>query len=143
MSMNVLKGWPLGVALEMSYPPADGEAIVAGMAVKLNVAGELIKATGAAKEVASMALDAQSAFDVVESGKLAVLIGNAMIQTDQFVAGAYPIGTELEVSAVAPGLVRVKTVATAPTYGWVQGTAVVDGVTMLTILKPIPFGVAA
>lgn len=145
MAMNVTKGWPLGGALEDSAKPKAGEDIIAGMAVKKDSSGELVKADGTAKEQAYMALDSQDAFDVVEALRLPYIIGNAQIQTDQFVAGSYSVGDELQVSETGgeEGLVKVHTGGTAPTYGWVDKVETVDGVTMLTINKPDPMGTAS
>ena len=145
MAMNVTKNWPLGGALEDSAKPKDLEGIIAGMAVKKDASGELIKAVGAVKEQAYFALDSQDAFDVIESKRIPYILGNAQVQTDQFVAGAYVPGDELQVSVTGgeEGLVKVHLGAGAPTYGWVDAVEVVDGVTMLTINKPIPMGAAS
>jgi len=143
MAMNVTKNWPLGGALEDSAKPKVAEAIIAGMAVKLDLAGELIKADGTALEDAYFALDSQDSFDVVEAEKLPYLVGNAQVQTDQFVADTYAPGDKLQVASGADaGKVKKHTGGTAPTYGSVQATEVVDGLTMLTINKPIPLGKA-
>ncbi len=145
MAMNVTKNWPLGGALEDSAKPKALEGIIAGMAVKRDAAGELVKADGTAKEQAYFALDSQDAFDVIEADRLPYILGNAQVQTDQFVAGAYAPGDELQVSVTGgeEGLLKVHLAAGAPTYGWVDAVETVDGITMLTINKPLPMGAAA
>jgi len=144
MAFNVKKGWPLGGALEDSAKPKAGEGIVAGMAIKKDSSGELVKATGAALEVSYMALDNQDAFDVVEADKLPYILGNAIVQTDQFVAGAYAVNDALQVSTVGAeaGKLVVHTGGTAPTWGWVDELVTVDGVSMLSVVKPVPMGEA-
>lgn len=144
MAMNVTKNWPLGGALEDSAKPKAGEGIIAGMAVKKDAAGELVKATGAAKEQAFFALDSQESYDVIESDRIPYIIGNAQVQTDQYLADTYLPGDELAVSTVGgeEGLLKKHTGGGEPTYGWVDGVETVDGVVMLTINKPIPMGAA-
>lgn len=144
MAMNVTKNWPLGGAVEDSAAPLAGEGIVAGMAIVKNAAGLLVKAVGAPKEQAYMALDSQDSYDVIEADRLPYILGNAQVQTDQFVAGAYAPGDELQVSTVPAeaGLVTLHLGLGAPTYGWVDAVETVDGVLMLTINKHMPNGAA-
>ena len=145
MAMNVVKGWPLGGALDHNVAPTAGEGIVAGMFVKRStVTGKLVKATGAVKEVAMFALDDQSAKDVVEADKIPLLIMNAICETDQFIAGAYVPQDELEVSPVPAeaGKIRKKLVAAAPTVGWVDDVVIVDGIPMLRFILIGPTGAA-
>lgn len=151
MAGNVKKGWPLGCALEDSATFTDGAAIVAGMAVKKDAStGKLVKATGAAKEVAFHALDRQAASDVETSGKLPYIIGNAICTTDQFVAGTYTPGDELIVKGLvtgAEGKVKERSGATgeaaAPTYGWFDRFEVIEGVNQMVFIKPVPNGKAS
>jgi hypothetical protein len=146
MAMNVVKGWPLGGALDHNVAPTAGAGIVSGMFVKRDsVTGKLVKATGAVKEVAMFALDDQSAKDVAEADKIPLLIMNAIVETDQFIAGVYTYGDELEVSPVLAenGKIRKKVVAAAPTVGWVDDIVTVDGIPMLRLILIGPTGAAA
>ena len=142
MAFNVKKNWPLGGALEDSAKPKDGEGLVSGMFVKKDANGELVKADGSADEVAFMLVDNQDAFDVVESQRVPYIIGNAIVQTDQYEVDTYVPGDKLEVSAATPGKVRKATGGGAPTIGWVDGLETIEGLAMLTIIKPIPMGEA-
>jgi hypothetical protein len=145
MAMNVTKNWPLGGALEDSAKPKTGEDIIAGMAVKKDAAGELVKADGSSKEQAYFALDSQDAYDVIEADRIPYILGNAQVQTDQYLADAYAPGDELQVSATVTeeGLLKKHLGAGAPTYGWVDAVETVDGIVMLTINKPLPMGEAS
>ena len=146
MAMNVVKGWPIGGALDHNVAPTAGEGIVAGMFVKRDATtGKLVKADGSAKEVAMFALDDQDAFDVVEADKIPVLISNAMVETDQFIAGSYAPGDELEVSSAGgeEGKLREHTGGGSPTVGWVDELVTVDGIPMIRLILIGPIGAAA
>lgn len=145
MAMNVVKGWPLGGALDHNVAPTVGAGIVAGMFVKRDSStGKLVKATGAAKEVAMFALDSQSDYDVIAADRIACIVSGAMVETDQFVADTYTPGEEMEVSTAGgeSGKVRTKTAATAPTVAWVDSLSTVDGVPMLRLILAGPIGTA-
>ncbi len=145
MTMNVARGWPADSALQDNFPPKDGENIIEGMAIKLDNNNEWIKADGSPKEVAWFALDSQDAKDVIGSKRLPAILGNCIVETDQFVTAAYTPGMELQVSTTVgqEGLVMPHAGGTAPTYGWVVRVSVeYDGTTMLQFAKPVPFGTA-
>jgi len=146
MAMNVVKGWPLGGALDHNVAPTAGEGIVAGMFVKRDATtGKLVKADATVKEVAMFALDDQGAFDVIEADKIPVLIMNALVETDQFIAGAYAPGDELQVSEVGgeEGKLKKHLGAGAPTVGWLDDVVTVDGIPMLRLILVGPIGAAA
>lgn len=145
MAGNVLKGWPLGSALEDSAPFAPGVTIATGAAVKFNAAGQLVLATGAALEVAFQALDTTASSDVISSGKLPFIIGNAICSTDQIVTGTSPSpGQELIIGLGAnAGRLKVRVLpgeATQPTYGWFQRFMVIEGINHLVYIKMVPNG---
>lgn len=146
MAMNVVKGWPLGGALDHNVAPTAGEGIVAGMMVKRDgTTGKLVKCDGTVKEVGMFALDDQAAFDTTEADKIPVLISGAMVETDQFIAGVYSPGDELQVSATGgeEGKIKGHLGAGAPTIGWVDDVVTVDGVAMLRFILIGPVGAAA
>ena len=145
MAGNVIKGWPLGSALDGNARVAPGATIVAGDAVRRNAAGELVLATGAALEVAFHALDRSAASDVIEARSLPFIIGNAICSTDRFVAGTSPApNQELIVgSGVNAGRLKVRVLpgeATQPTYGYFERFEVIQGVNQLVFIKPVPLG---
>lgn len=141
--MNVKKGWPLAHPFEHSAKPKIGEAIVAGMAVKRDANGELVKADGTVLEVSFMALDDQAAYDVVEADRLPFAIGNMIVMTDQYAAGVYAPGDSVVVDSGNPGMLKVGPGgAGEPTWGWVDSLETIEGVAMLSIIKPAPFGEA-
>ena len=134
MAMDIYKGWPLDGSLNDNAQPLAGEVIIAGMAIKKDANGLLIKALGAAGEKAFFALENQADFAVVGAKKMAYIVGNAIVLTDQYIAaGITGYGQELEVSTVAleAGKLRLRT--TGPLYGWHDGTVVRDGVTYLKV----------
>ena len=141
MAFNVKKGWPpKDAAIEDSVKPKLSEAIIAGMLVKIDSNGELVKSDGTADEIALFALDSQAARDVQEADKLPVLYGPAIVQTDQFIAGSYVKGaTNLEVDATQKGYVKVHSGGAAPKVGRFLRTVTVDGVSMIEYFKPVPF----
>ena len=51
MAMDIFKGWPLDGALNDNAKPKDGEGIIAGMAIKKDANGELVKADHPAHEL--------------------------------------------------------------------------------------------
>lgn len=88
----------------------SGEAVVAGMGVHIDTSGDCIKGvTGSAAtfglvQLIGFALNNQTDGDVIESGKIGVLLldGNSVIETDQVAltvtAANYPVGTALTVN---------------------------------------------
>lgn len=102
MGMNVVKGWPIGEALEDSAIPAPGVTIEEGMFLKRiphpskpgqvavrPVLADNITDTNANTEGRTVfALDRTGATDVVDSNRLPFLINNAIVETDQLAAGA-------------------------------------------------------
>lgn len=144
MAFNVKKGWPFAHPFEHSGAPKVGEAIVAGMAIKRDANGELVKAAGAAKEVSFMALNNQSDFSVQEANSLPFLIGNAVVMTDQYAVDVYAPGDELIVDSANPGKLKKRGLdVVAPTWGWVDAVEDHDGIEMLVIIKPAPMGKAS
>ena len=146
MAFNVVKGRPIGGALDHNVAPTAGEGIVAGMFVKRDATtGKLVKADGSAKEVAMFVLDDQGAFDVQEADSLPVLIMNALVETDQFIAGVFAPGDELQVSVTGgeEGKIKKHLLAGAPTVGWVDDTVTVDGIPMIRLILIGPIGAAA
>jgi len=144
MAINMARGWPFEGAIIDNFPQAAGANIVEGMACKLNSSGELVKADGTQYEVAWVAYDCYTATDVRAGKKLPVAL-NGVVQTTEYVAGSYPPGTQVQISAVAgqEGLIIPHAGGTAPTYGWVlRGEVTFDGTTYLEIIKVVPNGTA-
>jgi len=122
-----------------------GEAVVAGMLVRLDSNGDIVKAGAAASATATDAVNAslygfaannQTDGDVIESGKIGAyaLDGASVIETDQAVAtittGNYPVGTQIIPDATATGLVRAyvangKVIGTVESIRNIRGTAMV------------------
>ena len=122
MAMDIFKGWPLDGALNDNAKPKDAEGIIAGMFIKKDANGELIKATGAAGEKAYFALENQSDYPVAAAGKMAYIVGNAIVLTDQYDgAGAYGYGTELMVDSGNPGKIKVHGGGAEPVIGFSDG----------------------
>ena len=95
-----------------------GEAVVAGMVVKIDGSGDVVKATITDADsdksmLVGFAINNQSSGDVVESGKIGVyaLDGASVIETDQAAATInatnYPTGALL--TATAGQVVRIET----------------------------------
>lgn len=139
MAFDIYRGWPFDGALTDNIAPKDGENIIAGMIVKRetpSTAGQLIKATGAADEVAYMAIQNQTDYDVRFSGKMPVIVKNAIVLTDQYVTGdPYQFGSKLQVASGGDaGKLRVHTGGAAPVWGWADGFVVRDSVTFLKVI---------
>lgn len=79
------------------------EAVVAGMLVRIDSNGDVVKGVTSqgVADTLGFAINNQADGDVIESGKIGVLLldGNSVIETDQaaaaITAGNYPIGTRL------------------------------------------------
>jgi hypothetical protein len=131
MAMDLYKGWPFDGALNDNAKPKASEGIVAGMFIKKDANGELIKATGAAGEQVYFALEDQDAFPVEAADKMAYIVGNAIVLTDQYTATGIIQGSELEVDSGNPG--KIKLQASGDIIGWADGTVVRDELTLLKV----------
>ena len=98
MGFNVVKGWPLGEALEDSAIPFPGLTIEAGMALR-KVAHPTLTGQFAVRPVSEtdstfvtaqvlFALDSSGAFDVIEANRLPFIINTAVVETDR-VSGTF------------------------------------------------------
>lgn len=125
----------------------NGQAVVAGMLVRKNAAGEIVKAGAAASanptdavnsSLYGFAYRSQTDFDVVESNKLGAyaLDGSSVIETDQTTVTInntnFPIGSFVVPDATATGLVRPY-VANGKVIGTVEGIRSIQGTTVLAI----------
>lgn len=139
MAFDIFRGWPFDGALTDNLAPKDGENIIAGMIVKRetpSTAGLLIKATGAADEVGYMAIQNQSDYDVRFSGKMPVMVKNAIVLTDQYVTtDTYQYGSKLQVgSAGDAGKLKLHTGGAAPVWGWADGIVIRDSISYLKVV---------
>jgi len=136
--MDLYKGWPFEGAINDNAVPKTGAGIDAGMAIKKDVNGELIKADGTAGEKAYFALDSQLT-DLVVTGarSLAYIVGNAIVLTDQYdTTKVYGYGTEIMVDAGNPGKFT-PWLAGSPVFGHSDGFVTRDEVTYLKIVMPL------
>lgn len=134
MAFDIYKGWPFDGAINDTAKPDSAAAIVAGMFIKKNPGGELIKADGTANEAAFFALQDQASYNVVFSQQLPYIVKNAIVLTDQYVTFSYTIGERLQVSAISPGKVSNHLGAGAPVIGYYDGTVRRDGVDYIKII---------
>lgn len=134
MAMDIYKGWPFDGAINDNAPPKSGEGIVAGMAVKKDSNGELVKANGAVGEKAFFAMNDQASLDVVHSKSLPYIVSNAIVLTDQYIAASYTTGQGLEVSSASPG--SLKALGTAPLFGYFDGFVTRDGIDFMKVIIP-------
>jgi hypothetical protein len=142
MAMDVIKGWPLDGALNRNAKPKDGAGIVAGMFVKKDAVGELLKADGVAGEVAYFSLENQSDYSVIGADSLAYVVGNAMMGTDQYDSTkVYGYNTPVMVDNANPGKVTPWVAATpgpgdSPVVATTDGFVTRDGIDYLILLIP-------
>ena len=136
MAMDTYKGWPLDGALNDNIEPLDGAGIIAGMAVKKDAAGKLIKADGTAGEQAFFSLEDQEDYAVVGAKKMAVVVSNAIMLTDQFDAGGvYGFDTDIQVDAAAnAGKFKPHTGGGAPVFAKSDGKVTRDGKEYLKLI---------
>jgi len=132
VAFDTFYGWPNDGSLNDNAQPKDGESIVAGMAVKKDADGLLVKADGTAGENVWWAVNDQSAFDVESSASLPIIAKNAIILTDQFEAGDYTENKKVQVSTTSPGLVAP--VAAGIVVGTSDGRINRDGIEYLKII---------
>lgn len=132
MGMNVIKGWPIGEALEDSAIPFPGATIEAGMfLVKVphpTIAGEVCVRpanTGDNNGPFLFALDSSSAFDVIDSNRIPFLRGNAIVVTDQtgaaFAHTNANIGAAVYIAAPGEDGMILSAGAAADALGWFDG----------------------
>ena len=134
MAMDTYDGWPLGGSLNDNFVPKAGEAIIAGMFVKRDAQGELVKADATTGEKAFFALENQSDNAVIEAKKMAVITHNATMLTDQFQADTYGYDTDLMVDNANPGTVKPHGGGAQPIVGHSDGYLTRDGITYLKII---------
>jgi hypothetical protein len=113
-----------------------GEAVEAGMVVRLNGDGEVVKGSTASTsktDLLGFAINDQTDGDVIESGKIGVfaLDGASVIETDKAAAAInstnYPVGTQLTAVA-STGNVAVANGTTDRVIGQVEGIREIPGV---------------
>lgn len=136
MAMDIYKGWPLDGSLNDNAKPKDAEGIVAGMAIKKDANGELVKADSTASEKAFFALESQSDFVIDGAKKMAYVIGNAVVLTDQYdITETYEYGTDVMADSGDPGKLT-PWITPAPKYGYTDGFVERDGITYLKVILP-------
>lgn len=86
MAVNIHKNYPIG-CLEASYPAVAGQAIEAGMLVKINATGSLVKADNTSGENAWLAMSSQPLNWMDQGGKIQVVKGNGSFWTSMFSTG--------------------------------------------------------
>ena len=134
MAMDIFGGWPLDGALHGNAKPKASEGIVAGMFVKKDANGELVKADGTAGEKAFFALENQSDYPVIEANKMAYIIANALVLTDQYDTGeVYGYDTNLMADSGNPGKVKPHGGGAQPVVGFSDGKVTRDGIEYLKI----------
>lgn len=118
-----------------------GEGVKAGMIVRINEDGQVVRGTDDDTEkgyLYGFAINSQDAGDVIESGKIGVyaLDGASVIETDQFIDQTYDVGALVTVhEAEAPSedagkITLVTNPATQRVIGQVEaGVHVIPGVT--------------
>jgi len=95
MAIDTYKGWPYKGTLDDTATPKDGEDIKAGMVITKDSTGQLIKATQSSTMI-FWALENQNDKAVIGAQRMAYIVKNAIILTDQYDATqTYPIGTKL------------------------------------------------
>jgi hypothetical protein len=118
------------------------EAVVAGMIVRINEDGEVVRGTDDKTETGYLygfAINSQDRGDVIESGKIGVyaLDGASVIETDQFIGSAtsYTTGELVTIhEAEAPDEDAGKITAAGAgdrVIGQVEGTRTIPGVTQI------------
>lgn len=134
MAMDIFGGWPLDGALHGNAKPKAAEAIVAGMFIKKDANGELIKADGTTGEKVYFALENQSDYPVIEADKMAYIVANAIVLTDQYDTGeTYGYDTTLMVDSGNPGKVKPHGGGAQPVIGFSDGKVIRDGIVYLKI----------
>lgn len=134
MAFDTFDGWPIDGALTDNVKPKDGEEIIAGMAVKKDATGELVKADASAGERVFWAVQDQDDADVEAAGKMPTILTNAVILTDQFEAGAYAGNAKLEVSGTTPGVVAELGGGTEIDGVFTDGKITRDGIEYLKVV---------
>ncbi len=119
MGFNVVKGWPIGEALEDSSIPFPGVTIESGMFLK-KVPHPTVSGQSAVRPVdiaggddntntnlVMFSVDRSAAFDVIDANRIPYIVGNAIVETDQLEAGATftaaDVGDPVYVSDAEPG----------------------------------------
>lgn len=134
MAMDIFKGWPLDGALNDNAKPKALAGIVAGMFIKKDANGELIKATGAANEKTYFALENQSDYPVTAADKMAYIVSNAIVLSDQYdTTETYGYDTRLMVDSGNPGKLKPHGGGSEPLVGFSDGKITRDDVVYLKI----------
>lgn len=134
MAWDTYKGWPCDGAINDNAKPSDGAGIVAGMAVKYDANGELVKADGTQYERAFLAVANQSDPDVGFSQVLPFIKKNAIIFTDQFINAVFTMNQNLEVASGGnAGKFQEHAGGNAPIVGYYEGREDRNGVEMIKI----------
>ena len=94
-------------SLSMNFPVKTGEGVVAGMAVKLDSNGQLVKCDGTAGELVMVATKSQTDHWVEDGGKIECLMGNAAFCTDKFISTSLTPGCRVQVDSANPGYFEV------------------------------------
>ena len=136
MSMDIYKGWPLDGAINDNAKPKDAENIVAGMIIKKDANGELIKATGASDEREFFALENQQDYVVSQGKSMAYIVKNAIVLTDQYdTSKTYSFGTPVKVDSGNPGKLTPWTGGDPePIFGYADGKVTRDSVEYLKVI---------
>ena len=140
MAMDIYKGWPFDGALNDNAKPKLDEGIIAGMAIKKDTNGELIKADGTPGENAFFALENQADYSVQAAGKMAYIVSNAIVLTDQYDnLVEYPYQAPVQADPANPG--KFKPWVTAdpdpdpPIYAKADGFVTRDDIQYLKLIK--------
>jgi hypothetical protein len=134
MAWDIYKGWPYDGAINDNAKAKDGEGIIAGMAVKYDANGEMVKADGTQHERAFLAVANQDDPDVVFAQKLPFVKKNATIFTDQFIDAAFTMNQNLEIASGANvGKFQEHAAGVAPIVGYYEGREDRNGIEMIKI----------
>lgn len=118
--INVIKGWPVGGAIEASFPVLEGQDIVEGDFLVLvndgsgNPVWRLATSSDSQLDLdhsGAQAVDTNTAqgFDVMYTGKLPAVMSNYLAMTDRYEASAGLVpGAQLEISASSPGRLKIQ-----------------------------------
>ena len=136
MAMDTFKCWPLDGAINDNAVPYNYTDIVAGMFVKKDSQGKLVLADGTAGERAYFALENATDLAVKGAKKMAYVIQNAIMLTDQYDTGeTYGYNTPLKVDSGDPGkLTPWVAMDTEPIVAYADGTVTRDSVEYLKII---------